>query len=108
VAGGDELLVAPENLAEAAFGAGALHGVADGGVGGHDGEARDFGRDFGRGAWRGAVRAGGCGGGGVSGGAFAMPESKAAAFVAAAVFTQIAEIALPPDVLLGAETHDDR
>jgi len=96
VAGGDELLVAAEKLAQAAFGAGAFHGVAYGGVRGDDGEARDFGgnRNIRRG--RGLVR-----------GALVMPKYKAAAIIAAAIFTQVAEIALPPDMLFGAETHDN-
>ena len=95
MSGGDEVLVAAENFAEAALGAGAFDGVADGGVGGYDREAHGFRRDCGREVT------------GSRGGALAVPEHKAAAFVAAAIFPQVAEIALPPDVLLGAETHND-
>ena len=84
------MLVAAENFAEAAFGAGAFDGVADGGVGGDDGEAREFRRDI-----------------GLLRGAFVVPKHEAAALLAAAGFAEGEEVALAPDVLFGAETHDN-
>ena len=89
VAGGHKFLMIAKNFAKTAFGAGALHGVADGGAGSDH------------------AQTGGGGGHGVreirpAG----MPKHKGAAIMAAPVGPDVLEIQLAPQTLLGAETHD--
>lgn len=82
-AGGHELLVPAVDLAEAALGAGALHGVADGGPGGDHAHAG--------------------GGGGVRFGPGAPDEQERAAIGAAAVLAGGAEVAVALHALRGAK-----
>ena len=86
-AGGDKILVAAKELAQAALGAVALDGVADGGSRGDDAETRR------RGGWRIAAEPG---------------ERECAAVEAAAVFADRAEIDLAAQMLLGAKTHAEK
>jgi hypothetical protein len=112
VAGGHALLLVTERLAKAAFGAGALDGIADGGAGSDHADAGGsdffFGRrDDGRGAGFGGRingdpgRAWCRGRGGLTG----IPKHKGAAIVAAPVGADMLEIQLAPQMLLGAKTH---
>ena len=82
-AGRDELLVAAENLAQAALGAVALDGIADGGAGGHDADAG--------------------GRGGVRFRTQAPDEEKRAAVGAATEFARGAEVAVALHALRGAK-----
>ena len=89
MAGGHKFLMIAKNFAQAAFGAGALHGVADGGAGSDHTQAGGGG---GRGLRE--VRPRG------------IPKHKGAAIMAAPVGPDVLEIQLAPQTLLGAETHD--
>ena len=87
--GGHKFLIMAKNFTKAAFGAGALHGVADGGAGSDHAEAGDFG-------WCGV---------GFGGRLTRIPKHKGAAIMTAPVGPDVLEIQLAPEVLLGAETH---
>ncbi len=89
MSGGHQFLMMAKNFTKAAFGAGALHGVSDGGTGSDHTEAGGFGRR--------GVSFGGC----LTG----VPKHKGAAIMAAPVGPDVLEIQLAPEVLLGAETH---
>jgi hypothetical protein len=89
MAGGHKFLMVAKNFAQAAFGAGALDGVAHGYPGG----------DY--------AQAGGRGGDGVGQiGLAGVPKHKGAAIMASPVGPDVLEIQLAPQTLLGAETHD--
>jgi hypothetical protein len=97
------LLLLAKNFAQAAFSAIALDGVADCGSRGDHSDARP---DSGR-AFFGVLRQRGHRSfEGLSERTPIKPKDKAAAIEAAAFFPRIAEIMLPPHMLLGAETHD--
>ncbi len=83
--GGHELLLGAEEFAEAAFGAIALHGGANGGGGGDDADAGI--------RWRRAGRA------------EFPPDGEGAAVDAAALLAHGADVALAAQVLLSAEAH---
>jgi hypothetical protein len=87
----------PKNLAEPAFGAIAQHGVADRCGGSDDAEAF-----YSRFRWNDFDRFIRCGL------TPQAPDGKGAAIDAAAVLPDGAEITLAPQVLLSAETHDEK
>ncbi len=108
--GGHKFLILTKNFAEAAFGASAFHGVADGGAGGDHAETGIGRRIFRRGnRWRGEHRLANArchyAGRGFGCGAAGIPKHKGAAIMAAPVGPDMLEIQLAPQTLLGAEAH---
>ena len=85
-----EVLVLAKRLSEAAFGAVAADGVADGSGRGNDTDARQVGCY--REVWRGV--------------AVLPPNGERAAIDTATVFADDADVALAAQVLLRAETHE--
>jgi len=84
-----------ENLAQTAFGAGPFDGAADRSGRGDDADATQVGRNRGMGG----------GGRGLLRWPPTVPQGKTAAFEATAEFAHGLNIALAPQMLLGAETH---
>ena len=104
MSGGHKFLMITKNFTQAALGAGALDGVADGGAGGDHAQTGGAGRFLGgrRRDYRlaGARRF-------FSGlDASGIPKHKGAAIMAAPKGPDMLEIQLAPQTLLGAETHD--
>lgn len=99
-------LVGAEALAEAAFGAGAGDGVAHRGAGGDEtGAGRGgFGGRGGVGRRDGFVSQSGCG----RGPSWGVEDGEGAAIEASADASDMVEIPLAAEVLLGTETHDGR